>query len=169
MSPKGTGGPLSVDSVTRNGFHNTLLSTLEDGADCMAIDTSVGSTDSYMTCHVGLRVRGADAVRSDFLRDLFKFTVSQWQPFFAFLDLAPESSACAHPLDDIPIGWLTYLANDKASTGAPQGVIAEPYCDGALLEICVADVAFPDAGFKEHLHRLRESLRNAGLLVDPLN
>lgn len=169
LSAEGKKIPAAPESYTRNGFVNTLTTTIDYEGSGAVIETAMGSIDAESVSNVIVRLRGVEFTSGEFLRKLLAYTATFWEPTYAYLDVegteATQDNAC---LDEIPLGWLTYIANEKLLTSVPRGIDAERCGPGILIEVPGGDAPNQPAAYSERLRDLRESLRCAGLLADPL-
>ena len=169
LSAEGKKIPASLESYTRNGFVNTLATTLDYETDGAVVETTMGSIDAEDTSNVIVRLRGSELTGADFLRRLFALTVELWRPAYAYLEVeglgTAQNNAC---LDEIPLGWLTYIATEKPLASVPPGIHQTRCGPGVLIEITGGNAPGQHATYNGRLRDLRESLRFAGLLTDPL-
>jgi hypothetical protein len=169
LSADGKRIPAGLDSYTRNGFVNTLATTLDYEADGAVVETTMGSIDAESGSSLIVRLRGAELTAAEFLRKLFKYTVTSWEPAYAYLEVeAPEVMQDNARLDEIPLGWLTYLADLRLLTSVSQGVHVERCGAGVLIQVPGGDEPSRHPDYAGRLRDLRETLRFAGLLTDPL-
>lgn len=169
LSAEGKKIPASLESYTRNGFANALATTLDHETEGAVVETVMGSIDAEEISNVIVRLRGPELTGAAFLRRLFAHTVELWRPAYAYLEVeGPGTAQNNANLDEIPLGWLTYIAGEKPLASVPSGVHPTRCGPGVLIEVTGGDAPGQHAQYNERLRDLRESLRFAGLLTDPL-
>jgi hypothetical protein len=167
LSADGKKIPASPESYSRNGFVNTLTTTLDYEVGGAMIETAMGSIDTESTSSVIVRLRGPELMNLEFMRKLFTHTVTHWQPAYACLEGADAAKRTSN-FDEIPLGWLTYIATEKLPAPVPQGIQVERCGVGVLIEVPDAAASGHHAIYSERFRNLRELLHLSGMLIDPL-
>jgi hypothetical protein len=134
INPDSSNLDATLQSRTEIGFRSTFYNSGAANGELITIDTTTGQMDDYQPKVVSLRFK-YDEIDADFVVGVFRYCVDFWKPAEGCAARSVHLNALNQPMNEPPVGWLTYYAAERAPKNVPPGATTETIGDGVIVRL----------------------------------
>lgn len=156
----------SPTCTSRMGFSAAIRCATVDGSPTLVLEFSIGKAEDRSPNSVIVRFSEKQEDRA-FLAEVIKACIEFWDPTHASVSRGRFDDQINQPINDVRVGWLTYLRNVAAEKFVPVEMDRQVLANGVLIFLSDSVPRPMDPSVKQQLQRLRRALEDQGFLRNP--